>query len=79
VRWRLWLWIAAIGLASCHTTTPGTDAGVELGTPADGFVYVRCPGICVRPSDCVLAYPDDDFCPPGFVCKSTFPCNDAGM
>jgi hypothetical protein len=74
VRWLLLL----IGLASCGSSV-GSDAGVELGTPADGIVFVPCTAICIRPSDCAQAYSDDGYCPPGFLCSRMFSCNDAGM
>jgi len=60
-------------LAGCAGSGNGSDAGVQL--PADGgAVFSTCTALCYRPGDCEVAYPDDDVCPPGFLCSLHFTC-----
>jgi hypothetical protein len=46
--------------------------------PADAFVYNECSTICLRPSDCAVAYSSGDICPPGFLCALRFSCTPDG-
>ena len=72
------LWLLLVALAGCTSAKPVADGAVDGGM-TDGLVYERCSAVCVRPSDCALAYPDDEFCPPGYRCSTFYPCGDGGM
>jgi hypothetical protein len=64
-------------LAACHNSTSGPPlAGGQHDL--DGSVYESCETVCVRPSDCQIAYNDDGICPPGFRCAFRFQCTPDG-
>jgi hypothetical protein len=63
----------ALLLSGCNPGGGPVDLGAS-GSVADGPVFRVCGSICVRPSDCQVAYPDDQFCPPGFLCSNQFAC-----
>ena len=50
------------------------DGGAEKDAMAPGPpFYEACTSPCVRLSDCVIAYPNDELCPPGFSCAIKHP------
>jgi hypothetical protein len=49
--------------------------GVGRGN-LDGPAFEECSSICLRPSDCAIAYPDGNICPQGFLCSLRFSCRD---
>jgi hypothetical protein len=69
-----------LALAGCNQSPEITDGGLDAtANVVDALTFERCTQVCVRPSDCATAYPDDEICPPGFACSRTFSCGDAGM
>jgi hypothetical protein len=69
----------ALLLAGCGAPSIGNDAGVAVdGGVIDAIAYVRCGSYCVRPTDCLVGFPDDELCPAGFLCASLFVCGDGG-
>jgi hypothetical protein len=70
----------ALLLAACGgSVTELHDAAVPLdGGSHDAIVFESCSSICLRPSDCAIAYPDGDICPPGFECATRFSCDSDG-
>jgi hypothetical protein len=73
MRWALLL--VAAGLVGCVSNAVATDLGAG-GAGDLGPVYEECRSICLRPSDCAIAYPDGNICPPGFLCSLRFSCRD---
>jgi hypothetical protein len=68
---------AAIALfcsALACNTTGGTPAPVVVPRPVGNDVYMECQAVCLRPSDCQMAYNDDGTCPAGFLCSRDFRC-----
>jgi hypothetical protein len=64
-----------VAMGGCGTNA---GAGGDLGVNGalDAAVYQECSSICLRPSDCAIAYPDGTICPPGFLCALRFHCGD---
>jgi hypothetical protein len=65
-------------LAACPTQSlPDGSAQLSDGGSTDAIAYEFCTSFCLRPSDCALAYPADDYCPSGFRCARNVPaCHD---
>ncbi len=61
---------ASVGCTSRVEVAPSP----VMNTVSDGAVFQRCGAICLRPSDCTTSYTDDDYCPPGYLCATTFHC-----
>jgi hypothetical protein len=56
-------------------------APIEMGVPIAqdlGLAYERCSTYCLRPADCLIAYPSDEFCPAGYRCAYLFTCTADG-
>jgi hypothetical protein len=68
--------VAIFGLGACTNAPAIGDAGAPIpdGAGVDAVNYRACTALCLRPSDCQIAYPDDDICPAGFVCSRSFSC-----
>lgn len=79
--WRGGAFVVAMTVATASATGcssrsfPGNGAGPA--PDLDLAVYQECASVCVRPSDCAVAYNDDGFCPPGFLCSLRFSCSSA--
>jgi hypothetical protein len=58
--------------AGCSPGAGVVDGGT--GGMRDASVFNECSSICLRPSDCAPAFPDDGYCPPGFLCSREFHC-----
>jgi hypothetical protein len=63
--------LAATALLGCSTPT---SSGLPQAPIGDASVFAECFTRCLRPSDCAVAFPDDNICPPGFRCARTFQC-----
>jgi hypothetical protein len=63
---------ALVTLSACATEATGTTTVPpnDAGAP----VFEECTTICLRPSDCAIAYSSDDLCPAGFRCAFRFTC-----
>jgi hypothetical protein len=73
------LFALALSLAACGGTTPAPPAPDAAAFPVAPGGYEVCQSLCVRPSDCVLAYSSPDgYCPVGFRCTFTFTCTSDG-
>jgi hypothetical protein len=65
-------------LSACAAQNlPDGSVMVPDGGLPDAIVYESCTTVCLRPSDCAIAYPADDYCPAGFKCALRFSCTDA--
>ncbi len=66
----------ACGAGGCGTT-PGKPIDLGAGAGGDGGPFQQeCTTLCLRPSDCAVAFPDGNLCPPNFLCARTFNCRD---
>jgi hypothetical protein len=58
--------------AACAPRDVADMGSGDAMAPGPPFLE-SCTSLCVRFSDCSLAYPDDDLCPPGFACSLKHP------
>lgn len=65
--------LLALALAACNSAA-GPTQDLSINGARDGSVFEECSTICLRPSDCAIAYPDGTTCPAGFRCALTFQC-----
>ena len=54
------------------------DAGMPRDLGDAGIAYDPCTTWCLRPGDCMFAYPSDESCPLGYRCASRFSCSPDG-
>ena len=76
-----WILVGVLVACSPEAALPLVDAGAAIEDASgavDALTYVRCSALCLRPSDCAVAYSSGDVCPPGFLCSSTFQCTRDG-
>jgi hypothetical protein len=72
--------LLALGLAACPAGPATRDGGAPITPPSPGVAYEACDSLCLRETDCQVAYPDDGYCPGGFRCSARFSClADAGV
>jgi hypothetical protein len=58
--------VVLAGAGGCRERVEPNQGG--NGRNDDAAVFQACDSVCVRPSDCALAFNDDGICPPGFLC-----------
>ena len=68
-----WVLLVGAGASACNST--GSGSGPSPPNNQDLAIYQECDSVCVRPSDCAMAFNDDGICPPGFLCALRFSCN----
>jgi hypothetical protein len=68
-------WVLLVGAGASACNQKGSGSGPAPPNNTDLAVYQECTSVCVRPSDCAMAFNDDGICPPGFLCALRFSCN----
>jgi hypothetical protein len=66
---------AGVSVGGCQSTS-GNQTVPPPQTMDLSATFQSCTSVCVRPSDCAMAFNDDGICPPGFLCATRFSCHD---